>query len=154
MRSMPDIEDCGPQGDDAATTEVEEMSLPVELVEWPSSVWPVKLIEHPCSREIGVFIMAYFASASCAGRPSGGSGVGCAGLATQPTRQKPRRALSRREKWVEQCCVKFPHGLRSVDIPQDRASTHDLGGAIRAILPSLGPFVRFEGADPVRARSK
>ena len=40
-----------------------------------------------------------------------------------------------------------------MDIPQDRASTHDLGGAIRAILPSLEQFVRFEGADPARARS-
>jgi aromatic-L-amino-acid decarboxylase len=35
----------------------------------------------------------------------------------------------------------------------DRASTHDLGGAIRAILPSLERFVQFEGADPASARS-
>lgn len=36
---------------------------------------------------------------------------------------------------------------------QDRASTHDLGGAIRSMLPSLEHFVRFEGLDPARARS-
>ena len=41
-----------------------------------------------------------------------------------------------------------------MDTEQDRASTHDLGGAIRAILPSLEHFVRFEGADPARARSR
>jgi len=41
-----------------------------------------------------------------------------------------------------------------MDKQQDRASTHDLGGAIRAILPSLEHFVRFEGADPARARSR
>lgn len=38
--------------------------------------------------------------------------------------------------------------------PQDRASTHDLGGAIRAVLPSLERFLRFEGQDPARARSR
>ena len=35
----------------------------------------------------------------------------------------------------------------------DRATTHDLGGAIRSILPSLEQFVRFEGNDPARVRS-
>jgi hypothetical protein len=38
--------------------------------------------------------------------------------------------------------------------PSDLATTHDLGGAIRAILPSLEQFVRFEGNDPARARSQ
>jgi aromatic-L-amino-acid decarboxylase len=41
-----------------------------------------------------------------------------------------------------------------MDIEPDRASTHDLGGAVRAILPSLERFVRFEGADPARARTR
>ena len=36
----------------------------------------------------------------------------------------------------------------------DRASTHDLGGAIRAVLPSLERFLQFEGADPASARSQ
>jgi aromatic-L-amino-acid decarboxylase len=36
----------------------------------------------------------------------------------------------------------------------DRASTHDLGGAIRAILPALERFVQFEGPDPARERSR
>jgi len=35
----------------------------------------------------------------------------------------------------------------------DLASTHDLGGAIAAILPSLERFLRFEGRDPARSRS-
>jgi glutamate/tyrosine decarboxylase-like PLP-dependent enzyme len=41
-----------------------------------------------------------------------------------------------------------------MDAQHDRASTHDLGGAIRAILPSLERFVRFEGLDPACARSQ
>ncbi len=36
---------------------------------------------------------------------------------------------------------------------RDRASTHDLSGAIGAVLPALERFVRFEGADPARSRS-
>ena len=36
----------------------------------------------------------------------------------------------------------------------DRASIHDLSGAIRAVLPSLERFVRFEGPDPARSRSR
>lgn len=40
-----------------------------------------------------------------------------------------------------------------MDIPRDLASTHDLGGAIRAVLPSLERFVRFEGTDPACARA-
>ena len=36
---------------------------------------------------------------------------------------------------------------------RDRASTHDLAGAIAALLPSLDRFLRFEGADPARSRS-
>jgi aromatic-L-amino-acid decarboxylase len=38
-------------------------------------------------------------------------------------------------------------------IDHDRASTHDLGGAVRTLLPALERFVRFEGPDPARARS-
>lgn len=41
-----------------------------------------------------------------------------------------------------------------MDMPHDRATTHDLGGAIRAILPSLERFVGFAGADPACARSR
>ncbi len=41
-----------------------------------------------------------------------------------------------------------------MDPRTDRASHHDLGGAIRAVLPSLERFVRFEGTDPARARSQ
>ena len=37
---------------------------------------------------------------------------------------------------------------------RDRASTHDLTGAIAALLPSLERFLRFEGTDPARARSQ
>jgi len=37
---------------------------------------------------------------------------------------------------------------------RDRASTHDLTGAIAALLPSLERFLRFEGADPARSRSQ
>jgi glutamate/tyrosine decarboxylase-like PLP-dependent enzyme len=36
---------------------------------------------------------------------------------------------------------------------RDRASTHDLTGAISALLPALEHFLRFEGPDPARARS-
>jgi aromatic-L-amino-acid decarboxylase len=36
----------------------------------------------------------------------------------------------------------------------DRATTHDLTGAIERILPALERFLRFEGADPARARSR
>ena len=36
----------------------------------------------------------------------------------------------------------------------DRASLHDLSGAIAALLPSLERFLRFEGADPARSRSQ
>ena len=42
---------------------------------------------------------------------------------------------------------------RSVAPERDRASTHDLSGAIGALLPALEHFVRFEGPDPARARS-
>lgn len=35
----------------------------------------------------------------------------------------------------------------------DRATTHDLTGAVEHILPALERFLRFEGADPARARS-
>ncbi len=35
-----------------------------------------------------------------------------------------------------------------MDIQSDRASTHDLGGAIRAVLPSLDHCVRFAGTGP------
>ena len=38
--------------------------------------------------------------------------------------------------------------------PSDRATTHDLTGAIERILPALERFLRFEGADPARARSR
>ena len=31
---------------------------------------------------------------------------------------------------------------------RDRASTHDLSGAIAAVLPALERFVRFDGPDP------
>jgi len=41
-----------------------------------------------------------------------------------------------------------------MDPRTDRATHHDLGGAIRAVLPSLERFVRFEGTDPARARSQ
>lgn len=36
----------------------------------------------------------------------------------------------------------------------DRATTHDLGGAIRSILPSLERFLRYEGTDPARTRTQ
>jgi aromatic-L-amino-acid decarboxylase len=39
-------------------------------------------------------------------------------------------------------------------VPTDRATTHDLSGAIERILPALERFLRFEGADPARARSR
>lgn len=42
----------------------------------------------------------------------------------------------------------------SVGPAHDRASTHDLSGAVRALLPSLERFVRFEGPDPARSRSR
>jgi aromatic-L-amino-acid decarboxylase len=35
----------------------------------------------------------------------------------------------------------------------DRATTGDLSGAVRAILPALERFLAFDGADPARARS-
>jgi hypothetical protein len=35
----------------------------------------------------------------------------------------------------------------------DWAATDSLGHAIRTILPALEEFLRFEGADPARARS-
>ncbi|MFN8620348.1 MAG: aminotransferase class V-fold PLP-dependent enzyme [Chloroflexota bacterium] len=35
----------------------------------------------------------------------------------------------------------------------DVATTHDVGGAVRAVLPSLEAFNRFEGNDPARLRS-
>lgn len=41
----------------------------------------------------------------------------------------------------------------SVDPEHDRATTHDLSGAIAAVLPALERFVRFEGPDPARSRS-
>ena len=41
-----------------------------------------------------------------------------------------------------------------MDHPRDRASTHDLAGAVGAILPALERFLRFEGQDPARARSR
>jgi aromatic-L-amino-acid decarboxylase len=37
---------------------------------------------------------------------------------------------------------------------RDRATTHDLSGAIAALLPALERFVRFEGPDPARSRSQ
>ena len=36
---------------------------------------------------------------------------------------------------------------------RDRATTHDLSGAISALLPALERFLRFEGPDPARSRS-
>jgi len=36
---------------------------------------------------------------------------------------------------------------------RDRATTDDLSGAIGSLLPALERFLRFEGADPARARS-
>ena len=44
--------------------------------------------------------------------------------------------------------------LSRMNASSDRATTHDLGGAIRSILPSLEQFVRFQGSDPARARSQ
>lgn len=43
--------------------------------------------------------------------------------------------------------------LAPMDPRTDRATHDDLGGAIRAVLPALERFVRFEGTDPARARS-
>lgn len=40
-----------------------------------------------------------------------------------------------------------------MDTHRDRASTHDVGGAIRALLPALERFVVFAGADPARQRT-
>lgn len=40
-----------------------------------------------------------------------------------------------------------------MSIDADRATTGDLSGAVRAILPALERFLAFEGADPARARS-
>lgn len=37
---------------------------------------------------------------------------------------------------------------------RDRATTDDLSGAIGALLPALERFLRFEGPDPARSRSK
>jgi Glutamate decarboxylase and related PLP-dependent proteins len=45
-------------------------------------------------------------------------------------------------------------GSRNEASGHDRATTHDLSGAIRALLPSLERFVRFEGSDPARLRSR
>jgi aromatic-L-amino-acid decarboxylase len=36
---------------------------------------------------------------------------------------------------------------------RDRAATDDLAGAVGAVLPALGRFLAFDGADPARARS-
>jgi aromatic-L-amino-acid decarboxylase len=41
-----------------------------------------------------------------------------------------------------------------MDPRRDAASTDDLVSAVEAILPSLGRFVRFEGPDPARERSR
>jgi glutamate/tyrosine decarboxylase-like PLP-dependent enzyme len=41
----------------------------------------------------------------------------------------------------------------TTDPVRDRATTHDLSGAIEAIMPALERFLRFEGPDPARARS-
>jgi aromatic-L-amino-acid decarboxylase len=43
---------------------------------------------------------------------------------------------------------------QTVSSEHDRATTHDLSGAIRALLPALERFVRFEGPDPARFRSR
>jgi glutamate/tyrosine decarboxylase-like PLP-dependent enzyme len=40
-----------------------------------------------------------------------------------------------------------------VGAERDRASTHDLSGAIGAVLPALQRFLQFEGPDPARSRS-
>lgn len=40
------------------------------------------------------------------------------------------------------------------DTCHDRASTDDLVGALRAVIPGLERFVRFEGRDPARLRSR
>jgi len=45
-------------------------------------------------------------------------------------------------------------GAKGTPSHRDRASTHDLGGAIAAVLPALERFVRFDGPDPARARSR
>jgi hypothetical protein len=37
---------------------------------------------------------------------------------------------------------------------RDRATIHDLSGAISAVLPALERFLRFEGPDPARCRSQ
>ena len=42
---------------------------------------------------------------------------------------------------------------KSASLEHDRATTHDLSGAIGAVLPALERFVRFEGPDPARLRS-
>ncbi len=36
----------------------------------------------------------------------------------------------------------------------DRATTHDLSGAVNALLPALERFLQFEGPDPARCRSR
>jgi hypothetical protein len=40
------------------------------------------------------------------------------------------------------------------DSRRDRRSTDDLAGAMRALMPELERFVRFEGRDPARLRSR
>jgi hypothetical protein len=42
----------------------------------------------------------------------------------------------------------------SDDTRRDRASIDDLVGALRAVMPGLERFVRFEGLDPARLRSR
>jgi aromatic-L-amino-acid decarboxylase len=37
---------------------------------------------------------------------------------------------------------------------RDRAATDDLAGAVGALLPALGRFLAFDGADPARSRSR
>ncbi len=41
-----------------------------------------------------------------------------------------------------------------METPRDAAATDDLGSAVRAILPALEQFLRFEGRDPARERSR
>ena len=47
-----------------------------------------------------------------------------------------------------------PAALMADNTRRDRASTDDLAGALRAVMPELERFVRFEGRDPARLRSR
>ncbi len=68
---------------------------------------------------------------------SGGLHVGRAMQAAESNDAQPGRTKSRPRHVRDAAACRIPLILCRMDIEHDRATTHDLGGAIRAILPSL-----------------